>query len=263
MLPKRIRVDGLSVRHFDAGKGAPVVLLHGASLGSSADVWTRNLAPLAAHGLRVIAPDLPGFGGTDNPTDLSLSYREKFVLALMDALKIERAALVGHSQAGRVALDLAFSDPQRIAKVVVLAEAEGEGEEGGAAEPTLDATRALLEASLYNRDLITPEEVELRHRMSVGKNHSAFLARKAMKAQGGKGAEAQWQRVAKCPVPLLMLYGENDRAQAAERARRAKELNPALNLQLLPRCAHLVQWDAAEQFANLAGRFLSHDAQTA
>src|SRR5260221_5314631 len=121
MLPKRIRVDGLSVRHFDAGKGAPVLLLHGASLGSSADVWGRNLAPLAAHGLRVIAPDLPGFGGTDNPADVSLSYRKKFILAFMDTLGIERAALVGHSQAGRIVLDLALGNPERITKVVVLA----------------------------------------------------------------------------------------------------------------------------------------------
>jgi pimeloyl-ACP methyl ester carboxylesterase len=267
MLPKRIRVDGLSVRHFEAGKGAPVVLLHGASLGSSADVWARNLAPLAAHGLRVIAPDLPGFGGTDNPADVSLSYRKKFILAFMDALKIERTSLVGHSQSGRVALDLAFSDPQRIAKVVVLAtgsllpplaeKAEAEGEEGGAREPTLADTQALLEGNLYNRALITPEELELRHRMSVGKNFSAFVARKGAKGQGGKGAEAPWQRVRKCPVPLLMLYGENDRGQAAERARKAKELNPALNLQLLPRCAHLVQWDAADRFAELAGDFLA------
>jgi pimeloyl-ACP methyl ester carboxylesterase len=267
MLPKRIRVDGLSVRHFEAGKGAPVLLLHGASLGSSADVWTRNLAPLAAHGLRVIAPDLPGFGGTDNPADVSLSYRKKFVLAFMDALKIERAALVGHSQSGRVALDLAFSDPERISKVVVLAtgsllpplaeKADAEGEEGGAVEPKLADTRALLEGNLYNRALITAEELDVRHRMSVGKNFSAFLARKATKGQGSKGAEAPWQRVGKCPVPLLMLYGENDRGQAAQRAARAKELNPALNLQLLPRCAHLVQWDAAEQFAEIAGRFLA------
>ena len=267
MLPKRIRVDALSVRHFEAGKGAPVLLLHGASLGSSADVWTRNLAPLAAHGLRVIAPDLPGFGGTDNPADVSLSYRKKFILAFMDALKIERTSLVGHSQSGRVALDLAFSDPQRIAKVVVLAtgsllpplaeKTEAEGEEGGAREPTLADTQALLEGNLYNRALITPEELELRHRMSVGKNFSAFVARKAAKGQGGKGGEAPWQRVGKCPVPLLMLYGENDRGQAAERARKAKELNPALNLQLLPRCAHLVQWDAADRFAELAGDFLA------
>ena len=266
MLPKRIRVDALSVRHFEAGKGAPVLLLHGASLGSSADVWARNLAPLAAHGLRVIAPDLPGFGGTDNPTDPSVAYRRRFILAFMDALKLERTSLVGHSQAGRVALDLAFSNPERIAKVVVLAtgsllpplaeNAEAEGEEGGAREPTLADTRALLEGNLYNRSLITSDELELRHRMSVGKNFSAFLARKAVKGQGGKGAEAPWQRAGKCPVPLLMLYGENDRGQAAERAKKAKDLNPALNLQILPRCAHLVQWDAAEQFADIAGRFL-------
>src|SRR5947207_11132405 len=262
MLPKRIHADGLSVRYFEAGAGSPVLLLHGASLGSSADVWLRNLAPLAAHGLRVIAPDLPGFGGTDNPADVSLAYRKKFILAFMDALKIERAALVGHSQSGRIAVDLAFSNPERIAKIVVLAtgsllpplaeKAEAEGEEGGAAEPTLADTRALLEGNLYNRALITPEEMELRHRMSVGKNFHAFLARNAANGQSGKGAEAPWQRIGKCPVPLLMLYGENDRGQAAERARKAKELNPALNLQLLPRCAHLVQWDAAEQFADLA-----------
>jgi pimeloyl-ACP methyl ester carboxylesterase len=267
MLPKRIRVDGLSVRYFQAGEGAPVLLLHGASLGSSADVWTRNLAPLAAHGLRVIAPDLPGFGGTDNPADASVAYRRKFILAFMGALDLPRAALVGHSQAGRVALDLALSDPGRITRVVVLAtgsllpplgdKTDPEGEEGAAREPTLGDTRALLAANLYNRALMTPEELDLRHRMSVGKNFRAFLARKAAKGQGGKAGEAPWQRVAKCPVPLLMLYGENDRAQAAERAKRAKELNPALDLQLLPRCAHLVQWDAAEQFAELAGRFLS------
>ena len=266
MLPKRTRVDGLSVRYFQAGEGAPVVLLHGASLGSSADVWTRNMRPLAAHGLGVIAPDLPGFGGTDNPPDHSVAYRRQFVLALMDAMGIPRAGLIGHSQAGRVALDLAFSNPERIDRVVVLAtgsllpplgdEPEAEGEDGLAKEPTLGDARALLAGNLYNRVLMTSEEIELRHRMSVGKNFHAFLARKALKSKGGGKGEPPWQRVAKCPVPLLMLYGENDRAQAAERARRAKELNPQLNLRLLPRCSHLVQWDAADDFAAIAGGFL-------
>lgn len=267
MLPKRIHADGLSVRYFEAGAGSPVLLLHGASLGSSADLWVRNLAPLAAHRLRVIAPDLPGFGGTDNPADVSLSYRGKFVLAFMDTLGIERAALVGHSQAGRIALDLALGHPERITKVVVLAtgsllppladKADSEGDEGTASEPTLQDTRALLEGNLYNRALVTPDELDLRHRMSVGKNYSAFIARKSAKAQRGKGGEAPWQRVAKCPVPLLMLYGENDRGDAAKRAAKAKELNPALDLHLLPRCAHLVQWDAADAFAEIAGRFLA------
>jgi pimeloyl-ACP methyl ester carboxylesterase len=265
MLPKQTRVDGLGVRYFEEGAGAPVLLLHGASLGSSADVWIRNIAPLAAHGLRVIAPDLPGFGGTDNPTDHSVAYRRRFIPMFMDALKIDRAALVGHSQSGRVALDLAIAEPQRIAKLVVLAtgsllpaleeKAEAEGEEGGASEPTLEDTRRLLEGNLYHRELITPDELGLRHRMSTGKNFQAFLARQAAKGKGGKG-ESPWQRVAKCPVPLLMLYGENDRGEAAQRVRKAKELNPQLRLELLPHCAHLVQWDAADEFAKRAGQFL-------
>ena len=265
MLPKQTRVDGLGVRFFEAGQGAPVILLHGASLGSSADVWIRNLAPLAAHGLRVIAPDLPGFGGTDNPTDNSVAYRRKFIPLFMEALKIDRASLVGHSQSGRVALDLAIAEPQRIAKLVVLAtgsllpplaeKAESEGEEGGVSEPTLEDTRKLLEGNLYHRALITRDELELRHRMSTGKNFQAFLARQAAKGKGGKG-ESPWQKVAKCPVPLLMLYGENDRGEAAKRAKKAKEINPQLRLELLPRCAHLLQWDAAEEFAKRAGAFL-------
>jgi len=155
MNERTLRVGGLNVRYLEEGQGAPVLLLHGASLGSSADVWTRNMAPLAAHGLRVIAPDLPGFGGTDNPTDQSLAYRRRFVLALMDALELKRAALVGHSQAGRIALELALHETPRIAKVVVLCTGSllppledapsSEGDEGSAAEPTLADARALLE----------------------------------------------------------------------------------------------------------------------
>jgi len=265
MNERALRVDGLRVRCLEQGKGAAVLLLHGASLGSSADVWGRNLAPLAAHGLRVIAPDLPGFGHTENPADHSLADRQRFVLALMDALELDRASLVGHSQAGRIAVELAFREPLRIAKLVVLAtgsllppleSATAEGDEGTAGEPTLDETRALLEANLYNKALATDEAVALRQRMSVGKNFQAFIARQRAKG-GSKGGEPLWQRLAQCPVALLMLYGEHDRGQAARRVARAKELYPQLDLRLLPRAAHLAQWDAADAFADIAGRFLA------
>lgn len=260
-------VDGLDVRYCEEGKGPPVVLLHGASLGSSADVWARNLPALAAHGLRVIAPDLPGFGGTDNPQDHSVGYRRRFVVAFLDALGLERAALVGHSQSGRVVVDIAFSHPQRVSHVVVLGtgsllppltgDSRGEGEEGGASEPTVAETRAILEANLYHRDLITPEALEIRHRMSLGKNFQAFLARKTAGGnKADKGGEPPWQRLPRCPVPLLLLYGEQDRGETARRAALARELHPALDLRLLPRCKHLVQWDAADAFTEMTVRFL-------
>ena len=268
MNERSLRVDGLNARLLEEGRGAPVILLHGASLGSSADVWSRNLAPLAAHGLRVIAPDLPGFGGTDNPADHSLGYRRRFVLALMDALELGRAALVGHSQAGRIAVELAFAETGRVTKAVVLCTGSllpplegapaGEGEEGAPGEPTLDEARRLLESNLHNKALATEEAVRLRHRMGLGKNYEAFVARKQVKG-GGKGGEPLWQRLGDCPVPLLMLYGEHDRGDAAHRVARAKQLHPQLDVQLLPRAAHLAQWDAADAFAAIAGRFLASD----
>ena len=254
-------VDGLSIRYAEEGEGRPVLLLHGASLGSSADVWLRNLKPLSRHSLRVLAPDFPGFGESDNPADPSVAYRSRFVLAFMDALGLERAALVGHSQSGRVAVDLAFRHPQRIAGVVVLgtgsllpkiADAkEAEGEEGSGTEPTLEDTRRDLESNLFHPGLATADAVDVRHRLSLGKNFAAFLARK--RAGGNKGG----QPLSECPVPLLLLYGEQDRAQAARRVALLKEKHPSLDVRLLPQCRHLVQWDAADEFARLAGRFLS------
>jgi len=267
MNPRTLRVDGLNTRLLDEGEGAPVILLHGASLGSSADVWVPNLAPLAAHGLRVIAPDLPGFGGTDNPADHSLAYRRRFVLGLMRALELDRAAFLGHSQAGRIAVELAFAEPERVARIVVLCTGSllppledasaGEGEEGAPAEPTPADARRLLAANLHNKTLLTDEAVQLRHRMSIGKNYQAFVARQQTKGGSGKAGEPLWQRLAACPVPLLMLYGEHDRGQAARRVVRAKQLHPQLDIRLLPRAAHLAQWDAADAFAEIAGRFLA------
>jgi pimeloyl-ACP methyl ester carboxylesterase len=99
--------------------------------------------------------------------------------------------------------------------------------------------------------------VALRHRMSTGKNYEAFLARKQAKGGGGKGGEPLWQRLAQCSAPLLMLYGEHDRGDAEHRVVRAKQRYPALDIRLLPRAAHLAQWDAAGAFVDIAGRFLA------
>jgi pimeloyl-ACP methyl ester carboxylesterase len=271
MTEKFVEVDGLKTRYLEEGSGPVVLLLHGASLGSSADVWERNLAPLARHGLRVIAFDQPGFGLTDNPRDYSVAYRRSFILKFMDALGVKKASLVGHSQAGAMATGLAFDHTERISKVVVLATGSllpplpageksgaGEGEEGGNSEPTLEDSRALLEHNLFNHALITPEVLEKRHRMSVGKNFLAFLERaKAPRGGGRKDNVPIWERLHQLPVPLLMLYGKQDRGSAAARAAALKERFPALNLHLLDNAKHLAQWDAAEEFEKLTAKFLT------
>ena len=270
-----IEVEGLRIRTFEEGSGPAVLLLHGASLGSSADVWTGNLPGLAAHGLRLIACDQPGFGLSDNPTDPSVAYRTRFVLAFMDALGLRKAHLVGHSQSGRIAVSLALEHGERVSRVVVLGTGSllpplpgrgksdaAEGEDGGAAEPTLAETRRLLEASVFDRTLITPAALQTRHRMSTGKNFRAFLER-ARARDGKKESKPEskplWQRLAEVRAPLRMIYGKEDRGHAAERAALAIELNPGLDLHLVRRCKHLVQWDAAEEFAALCGLFLAEE----
>jgi 4,5:9,10-diseco-3-hydroxy-5,9,17-trioxoandrosta-1(10),2-diene-4-oate hydrolase len=273
MVEKFVQVDGLKTRYLEEGFGPEVLLLHGASLGSSADVWERNLAPLARHGLRAIAFDQPGFGLTDNPQDYSVAYRRNFILKFMDALGLKKASVVGHSQAGAMAIGLAFDYTERISKVVVLATGSllpplpgggksgaGEGEEGGSTEPTLEDSRKLLEQTLFNPSLITREVLEKRHRMGVGKNFSAFLERgKAPRSGGSKKKENVpiWDRLHQLPVPLLMLYGKQDRGSAAARAAAFKEHFPALNLHLLDNAKHLAQWDAAEEFEKLTAKFLT------
>jgi pimeloyl-ACP methyl ester carboxylesterase len=274
---KFVTVAGLRTRYIEQGSGPAVILLHGASLGSAADVWKRNLAPLAAFGLRVIAYDQPGFGLTDDPPEWRIGFRTGFILKFMDALGIDKAALIGHSQAGNMAAELALSNPERVTKLVVLGTGsllpplpEGEvakksgpaeGEEGGDTEPTAAEIRELMEKNIYHQDLVTDAEVETRLRMSTGKNHKAFLARNAAGAKN-KGApkdpnkKAMWQRLGEVKQPILMIYGREDRGQAGKRAEALKQRQPALDLHIVPNCKHLVQWDAAQEVHRLAGPFL-------
>jgi pimeloyl-ACP methyl ester carboxylesterase len=268
-MEKTVAVDGLKTRYLEEGSGPAVIMLHGASLGSSADVFERCLGPLARGGLRAIAYDQPGFGLTDTPADFTVSYRTAFILKFMDALKLDRAALLGHSQAGGMAARVALDHPARVTKLLVVAcgsllpplpdQAKGgpaEGQEGGDQPPTLEDSRKLLESNLFNKSLATPEALQKRHAMSVGKNFESFVARsKAREPQ--KDSVPLWQRLKELSMPLLMLYGMQDRGSAAKRAALFKEKEPSLRIEVVDKAAHLFMWDAAEEFNHRAVRFLS------
>jgi len=264
-----IQVDGLKIRYLEEGSGTPVVLLHGASLGSSADVWEETLSSLAQGGFRGISYDQPGYGHSDNPKDYRPSYREAFVLKFMDALGIRQACLIGHSQAGGFVMRLALQHPDRVIKVVTVGSGSllprlpdqggggpAEGEEGTQNSPTLEDTRKLLEGNLFNKSLITPEVLEKRHQMSLGKNFEASLERlKARESQ--KGQVSLSQRLKEVSAPLLMLYGAQDRGSAAKRCALLKEKEPDIRVEVIDRAAHMLMWDAKKPFCEKVLAFLS------
>src|SRR5262245_55179278 len=115
-----VTVDRLNIRYLEDGAGVPAILLHGSSLGSSADVFRRNLPALAARGVRAIAVDLPGFGKSDPAPDPSSAARNAFILRFMDVLGIKRAAMIGHSSSGGPAVSIALKQPDRVSHVIVL-----------------------------------------------------------------------------------------------------------------------------------------------
>ncbi len=102
-------VNGLSIAYQVEGHGEPVILLHGNGL--SRGMWKHNVGPLSLR-FKVFAPDLPGFGQSDKPdADYGVEYYVEFLRSFMDALQIEKAAIVGHSFLGVVAATFAVRRP--------------------------------------------------------------------------------------------------------------------------------------------------------
>jgi haloacetate dehalogenase len=106
------------VREWGEGDGTPVLLLHGTPQTSS--VW-RDVGPaLAAQGRRVIAPDLPGLGGSSYPGPFDIPSVTKQVVGLLEAEVGDRAVdVVGHDFGGTVALTLTGSFPARVRRLAV------------------------------------------------------------------------------------------------------------------------------------------------
>jgi len=118
-LPGRWSDPGFHLHTYQAGDGPAVVLCHGfpdIALG-----WHRQLPALAEAGYRAIAPDMRGFGRSSCPDEIaaySMGELTGDLIALLDALEIERAVFVGHDWGGFIAWALPLLYPERVAGIV-------------------------------------------------------------------------------------------------------------------------------------------------
>lgn len=276
---KWIKVDGLNVRYLDEGAGMPVLLLHGGSLGSSADVFRRNINKLVTDGMRAISFDHPGFGKTDLPNDHTTPYRRNFVLKFLDALNLPKVALFAHSQAGGMAVQLALANPERFTHVMILGTGsllpplpdsdvdqsevpQRKDNSKPPSMPTIETTRKLMESQLFHHEYITEPELQLRFSHTTGKAFEAHVARWKMTQGQGENKSAQksataplWQRLTELKMPLLMIYGREDRAEACKRAELLKKTYPQIDMHIVTGCKHMVPWDAFNEVHRLAVPF--------
>ncbi len=105
-------------RAFDASLPT-IVFVHGAACDHS--VWALQSRYFAHHGANVLAVDLPGHGRSDGPALRSVPALADWIVALLDALGVERAALVGHSLGSLAVLDAGGRHASRVSKLALLA----------------------------------------------------------------------------------------------------------------------------------------------
>src|SRR3954469_7396399 len=121
----QVEIERRRVNYVDIGSGdiTPVVLVHG--LGGQWQNWLENI-PRLAQDRRVVAMDLPGFGGTPEPSghvDITITQYGRWVNELCDKLGLGQIELVGNSMGGYIAAEVAIQFPERVERLVLVSAA--------------------------------------------------------------------------------------------------------------------------------------------
>ncbi|MEA2255641.1 MAG: hypothetical protein QOG35_1686 [Solirubrobacteraceae bacterium] len=116
-----VTVAGRPLNVIELGSGPPVVFIHG--LSGSWQNWLEQL-PVFARDHRVVALDLPGFGASPMPEErISIPGYGRLVVALLDELGIDHAAIVGNSMGGFIGAEMAIAAPSRVERLTLVSAA--------------------------------------------------------------------------------------------------------------------------------------------
>lgn len=154
VVDRRTFVQNRTATYGTAGEGVPLVLLHGWALGQH--TYRDVIATLAGQGCRVIAPALPGFGGSaDLPSDdFSLRGYAQWVADLLDNIGLEEPAIVvGHSFGGGVSVRFAHDHRDRVRSLVLV------NSIGGSSWKSGRTLRSITERPLWDWGLHFPGDV--------------------------------------------------------------------------------------------------------
>jgi pimeloyl-ACP methyl ester carboxylesterase len=154
-----IDVPGGRLAVADDGSGPPIILLHAGVADLRA--WDAIVPPLVVAGYRVVRPDARGYGrSTTDDVEFSL---QADVIAVLDALGIGQAALVGNSRGGMTAFDTAIEYPDRVVAVVGVGSGVGGFDGGSTPEegPIIEAYERLDGAEPFDADALTEFEARV------------------------------------------------------------------------------------------------------
>jgi pimeloyl-ACP methyl ester carboxylesterase len=272
-----VRLTGRrTISVLSLGEGADVVLIHG--LGATKTSFYDAAAALAASGYRVHAIDLPGFGSSSKPygAPYTAAWFAESVLALLDALDIDRAHIVGNSMGGRVAVEVALRSPRRVGGLVLLAPAVAFVKRPWlrlvkVLPPQLGVlphgfTRGMVADQLLGMfadpDAIDPAIAdiavdEFRRIYGSPSARAAFLtSARNIYLERPFGAGGFYERLSTLRAPSLFVWGTHDPLIPSRFSHHVAEWLPSAEQIVLDHCGHVPQIERPEQTSGLITRFL-------
>jgi pimeloyl-ACP methyl ester carboxylesterase len=259
--------QGVRIAYDVVGTGDAVVLVHG--LGYARWGW-EPVADQLAEEFRVILLDNRGIGESDAPPGPYTARRmAEDVVAVLDAVGVERAHVVGTSLGGMVAQEVALGWPQRVDRLVLVCTTPGGPKafplprrtlELMASAPTLPqeaALRRFVENAL-GADTVArrPELADLIYERRL--QHPPDPAGWQAQAAAGVTFDA-FDRLGSITAPTLVVHGTDDGVVDSRNARLLAEAIPRARLELFAGGGHLFFWEQPERFVEVVRDFLTPD----
>lgn len=253
--------SGVTVHYEEAGQGPLLLLLHG--LGGSHAVWAP-VVPLFASAHHVVTPDHRGHGASSKPPGpYSIELFAQDLLALLNWLKVEHAALIGLSMGGAAAMRLAADAPERISKLIVV---------DSWAYPARDFVEQLLRRRemLVKRDLDSYAELTISQLFTpkfTRSNAAAIADFRARIAQLDPDsvisaldaciAHDMRSALSSIQAPTLVIVGRDDKLLPPHHSEYLQRAIPDATLRIIDGCGHMPHWERSEYFCDLVHGFLS------
>ena len=236
-----VEADRFRIRYREAGSGKPLVCLHGGG-----GLRLSRAHEVLAVKRRVIAFELPGFGNSPvNERSETLDDLASTINAAVDFLDIDRHDLMGTSFGAKLALCMALADPAAIDAVVLLSPAAIRLElPAGVAAPKIGPET--LYAHPDRQPAIVPDPPD------VHEKQRALVTRLI----GPRRDQAFEERLAELDLPVLAVFGTEDRITPPDAARLYREIMPNCHLMMVYDAAHAVDADRPEAVASVVSDFL-------
>ena len=246
---EKVKVNRIQLAYERRGQGTPMVLLHGFPLDHH--LWDEVL-PLLEDRFDLIVPDLRGFGNStmiDAPH--SMDDYASDIASLLDHLNIQKAAVVGHSMGGYVALAFARLYPERVSglglvssQVLPDAPDRKEGRYKSAADVEANGIGSVVEAMAPK--FTADEKLQAHARESMQRQRpAAYIG--ALKAMAERADSTPL--LSSFDFPVVIVHGDSDSLIPIDRAREVKQALPQAHLAEIPGVGHMPMLEAKEKTA--------------